>query len=410
MTTRSHSRAVVREPASLDTLLARGGALAADPYHATTPPLYQTATFAQEDPTRFGEFDYTRTDNPTRRALEEQLASLEGALGALTYASGMAAVAACARLVKPGERLLAGADLYGGTQRFFESLEAFGVRVDYLESHDSRVMERALAAAPTRLVWLESPSNPLLEIVDLSAAAVHCARQGALLAVDGTATSPWLQRPLELGAALVVHSATKLLAGHGDVTAGVVATRDEALLRELAARRNAEGTALAPFEAWLLQRGLRTLSLRLERQQRTAELLAERLAQHPAVACVRFPGLLAHPGAALHACQSRGPGQLLSFELRDPSRAAEVVTATQLFTTAVSFGGLTSSISLPTCMSHASVPSARKARAPLPAGLVRVSVGIEDVEDLWGDLQLALESACADSGTDARAHAPAAFG
>jgi cystathionine beta-lyase len=390
MTTSKRTRDIGRETPSLDTLLARGGALAADPYHATTPPLYQTATFAQEDPTRFGEFDYTRTDNPTRRALEEQLAALEGAVGALAYASGMAAVAACARLVRPGERLVAGADLYGGTQRFFASLETSGVQVGYLESHDSSALERALNAGPTRLVWLESPSNPLLEIVDLCAAAASCARHGALLAVDGTATSPCLQRPLDLGAALVVHSATKLLAGHGDVTAGVVATRDEALLRELAARRNAEGTALAPFEAWLLQRGLRTLSLRLERQQRTALLLAERLAVHPAVACVRFPGLTTHPGAELHARQARGPGQLLSLELHDKSRAPGFVAATQHFTTAVSFGGLSSSISLPTCMSHASVPSARQAASPLPAGLVRLSVGIEDAEDLWRDLERAL--------------------
>lgn len=375
---------------ALDTLLARGGALMGDPYHATTPPLYQTATFAQEDPTRFGDFDYTRTDNPTRRALEAQLAALEGAARALTYASGMAAVAACARLVRPGERLIAGADLYGGTQRLFAGLAATGVDVTQLDTHDVHELEAALAERPTRLVWLESPSNPLLDIVDLAAAARAAERAGAWLAVDGTATSPALQRPLDLGAHLVAHSATKLLAGHGDVTAGVVATRDEALGAELAARRNAEGTALAPFEAWLLQRGLRTLGLRLERQQANARVLAERLAEHPAVARVRFPGLSHHPGAALHAKQARGPGQLLSLELTDPSRAAEVVSGATRFTTAVSFGGLASSISLPTCMSHASAPAGRRAR--LPAGLVRVSVGIEDLEDLWQDLARALRA------------------
>ncbi|MEZ6014355.1 MAG: PLP-dependent aspartate aminotransferase family protein [Planctomycetota bacterium] len=381
---------------SFDTLLARGGALAADPYHATSPPLYQTATFAQEEPARFGEFDYTRTDNPTRRALEGQLAALEGATGALTYSSGMAAVAACARLVRPGERLLAGADLYGGTQRFLHGLRDQGVTVEQLDDHSVEGLQRALApragAAPARLVWLESPSNPLLDIVDLRGAARACSAAGALLAVDGTATSPALQRPLALGAHLVVHSATKLLAGHGDVTAGVVAAHDAQLLEELAARRNAEGTALAPFEAWLLQRGLRTLGLRIERQQRTALALAERLSALPSVARVRFPGLADHPGAGVHAGQASGPGQLLSFELREPARARGVVAATRLFSTAVSFGGLASSISLPACMSHASVPRERKARAPLPAGLVRVSVGIEGVEDLWRDLEHALQA------------------
>ncbi len=376
-------------PAHIDTVLARGGALLGDPYRATATPLYQTATFTQEDPEAFGAYDYTRTDNPTRHAVEEQLAALEGARSALLYASGMAAVAACLRLFAPGERIVAGADLYGGTQRLLARLAAEGRQVEFIAESSLEALADAVRE-PTRLVWLESPSNPLLEVVDLRQAARIAHRAGAWLAVDGTATSPYLQQPLALGADLVVHSATKLLAGHGDVTAGAVATSDAGLAAELARHRNAEGNALAPFEAWLLQRGLRTLGLRLERGQANATTLAERLSQHPHVRRVFYPGLAEHPRAALHAAQARGPGQLLSFELRAPELAAEVARRTQLFSTAVSFGGVTSSISLPTCMSHASIPAAWRARRPLPQGLLRISVGIEDVEDLWRDLSVAL--------------------
>jgi len=379
----------------IDTLLARGGALAEDPFRATAVPLYQTATFAQDDPEAFGAFDYTRTDNPTRKAVEEQLAGLEGAHAALLYSSGMAGVAACLRLVAPGERIVAGADLYGGTQRLLARLAATGREVELLTDSSVAELGRALQR-PARLVWLESPSNPLLEVTDLAAAARAAHASGAWLAVDGTATSPYLQRPLALGADLVVHSATKLLAGHGDVTAGVVAARAPELAAELATARNAEGNALAPFEAWLLQRGLRTLGLRLDRAQASARTLAERLSRHPHVRRVFYPGLAEHPGAALHAAQARGPGQLLSFELAagtpaaQRALAAEVVRRTRLFSTAVSFGAVASSISLPACMSHASIPAAWRARRPLPPGLVRVSVGIEDVEDLWRDMSLAL--------------------
>lgn len=240
---------------------------------------------------------------------------------------------------------------------------------------------------------VETPTNPLLRIADLAAIARLVHARGALLAVDGSLATPLRQRPLALGADLVVHSATKALAGHGDATAGSIAAADPALARELAFRRNAEGTALAPFEAWLLLRGMKTLALRVERQEENARRAAELLARHPAVARVHFPGLADHPGAALHARQSSGPGSVVSFETGSPERSRRVVEALRLFPIAVSFGGVGSTASLPCRMSHASIPEeVRRARA-LPEDLVRLSVGIEDGQDLLDDLEQALAAA-----------------
>ncbi len=376
------------------TALARNGAVAGDPYGATSPPLYQTSTFAQDRCDAFGEFDYTRTDNPTRRAVESLLAELEGAHGALCYASGMAAIAGALRLAKPGDRILCGRDLYGGTQRFLhEHLDGVGVEhVDFDTDGNGRclALELALRSAPVKLVFVETPSNPRLSVSDLRAISRAAHAHGALVVVDATAMTPWLMRPLDLGADIVLHSATKGLSGHGDVTAGVVLSRDEGLLGTLAKKRNAEGAALAPFESWLLARGLRTLGVRVDAAQRSALAIARALASEGLAERVIYPGLPSHPQAELHANQARGPGVLIALELATPEAAAQLVERTRLFSTAVSFGGVSSSISVPHFMSHASVPDGA---APRPSDrLVRLSVGLEDPDDLIDDLRQAASS------------------
>ena len=364
-----------------------------DPYRALAPPLYQTATFSQPGPDEPGEYDYTRSGNPTRALVEAQLAALEGASAAFAYGSGMAALCALLRLVPAGAEVVAGADLYGGTVRLLSQVAPRqGIAVRYVDATDVGAVAAALGPR-TRLLLVESPGNPLLAVADLRALAVLARRHEVLLAVDNSLLGPLLQRPLELGAQLVVASTTKFLGGHSDTTGGMVAVRDEALARELAFHQNAEGTALSPFESWLLLRGLKTLPLRLERQQRTAASLATLLAAHPGVARVYYPGLPQHSGHAVHRSQASGDGAVLSFTTGDAARARRLVAALRLFPLAVSFGSVTSTASLPCTMSHASVPPALRGRLLPPPDLVRLSIGIEDVEDLSADLEQALDVA-----------------
>lgn len=365
-----------------------GAAIPTDPFSATSAPLYQTATFAQESPTEFGEFDYTRTDNPTRQNTEALIAELEDARHCLAFASGMAAIAAVLRIAEPGDRVLLGRDLYGGTQRFAHG-HLHGVQVEHVglkaDQHGHLAeLERALRLGGVRLVLFETPSNPQLSITDIAAVTALAHRYGALVAVDGTAMTPWLQQPLGLGADLVIHSATKGLCGHGDVTAGVMATNSTELHGTLQQRRNAEGSALAPFEAWLLARGVRTLGVRYERAQASAQELAEVLSRDPRFRRVLYPGLRHHPGFEVHRTQASGPGVVISLEACSAELAESLVGNTSLFTTAVSFGGVASSISLPRYMSHASVP---KGAAPRPTGeLIRLSIGLESPKELLDDL------------------------
>lgn len=394
------------------TALVRNGAVAGDPFGATSPPLYQTSTFAQDRCDAFGDFDYTRTDNPTRRAVESLLAELEGARGALCYTSGMAAIAGVLRLATPGTRVLCGRDLYGGTQRFLHGhLDGVGVQhVDFSTDENGqcqdleRALERTPGAAPVKFVFVETPSNPKLVVSDLRAISRAARARGALVVVDATAMTPWLMRPLDLGADVVLHSATKGLSGHGDVTAGVVLSRDHELLATLAQKRNAEGTALAPFESWLLARGLRTLGVRVDAAQRGALRIARALEAEGLAERVIYPGLESHPQAQLHARQSAGPGILIALELPSAEAAARLVERTRLFSTAVSFGGVSSSISVPHFMSHASVPDGA---APRPSDrLVRLSIGLEDPADLLDDLRQAT-AALPDAEPEPRLNLPA---
>lgn len=362
----------------------------ADPWRASSPPLYQTATFRQPSADEMGAYDYSRTDNPTRALAERQLAALEGARHALAYASGMAAIAALLRLLEPGEEIVAGDDLYGGTTRLLaEVAPRTGIAVRFVDV--TAPDEVAAALGPrTRLLLLETPSNPQLRIAPLAELAELAHRRGVRVAVDNSLLSPLLQRPLEHGADLVVYSATKILGGHGDLTAGAVITDDPSLRDLLAFHRNAEGTALAPFDAWLLMRGLKTLALRVERQSETAATIAAYLASSPVVERTYSPALPDHPGRALHRRQSRGSGPLVSFTTGDPARSAALVESLEIFSIAVSFGAVGSAATLPCRMSHASVPAALRGRLGPPPDLVRLAIGLEHPDDLLADLDRAL--------------------
>jgi cystathionine beta-lyase len=364
-----------------DTTLVHPPSCTTDAAHAMSPPIYQTATFAQESPLAFGAFDYSRSGNPTRQVLEEQLAVLEGGVRGFAFASGMAAVAAVVRLVRPGEEVLVSADLYGGTWRLLTTLSP-GLTVRAVPTWD---LDAVHFGDRTRLLLVETPTNPLQRVSDLRALATMAHDHGALLAVDNSLMTPLLQRPLDLAADLVLHSATKFLCGHADVMAGAVVTRNAPLAERLYAIQNGEGTALSPFDSWLLLRGTKTLALRLERQQANARVVARLLRDHGAE--VYWPGFEDHPGAEIHAKQARGPGAVVSFTTGDVERSCAIVARLRLFATTVSFGGVTSTASLPCRMSHASIPATERS---LPEDLVRLAVGIEDPRDLEEDLRAAL--------------------
>lgn len=378
-----------------DTELLHFDASPGDPCRPVSTPIYQTATFEQPGPEGGGAFDYSRSGNPTRAVLERQLARLERGARGLAFASGMAALANVARLLRAGDEIVAGRDLYGGTFRLLAGvLPAQGISVRWADTTDRDAVAAALGPR-TRLVLVESPSNPRLEVSDLRALAAAAHDAGALLVADNSLLSPRLQRPLELGADLVVHSATKWLGGHADVTAGAVIAREPGIGERLAWFQNAEGNALGPFDSWLLLRGLKTLSLRVERQQRTARRLARRLAAHPAVTRVHWPGFPGSPARGLLRAQARGPGAVLSFETGSEEASLRIVRALRRFKVTVSFGSVGSTASLPCRMSHASVPPELRDPVRLPPDLVRLSAGIEDPRDLEADLARALGVSCA---------------
>ncbi len=361
-----------------------------DLHGAIVPPIYQTATFVQPTATEFGDFDYTRSGNPTRSLLEEQLASLEDATYASAFASGMAALTALTRIVRSGEEIIAGDDLYGGTVRLLERIASTqGVTVRYVDTTDLDLVRSNLTSS-TRLILIETPSNPLFRITDIRPLSLIARDAGALLAVDNSMLSPVFQRPLKLGADIVIHSATKFLCGHSDVTAGAIITNDRSVHESISFQQNAEGAGLSPFESWLLLRGLKTLALRVERQNKSAHRVAEFLESHPSVSRVFYPGLVSNEGHKIHRQQSEGDGAVVSFTTSDPDFSVRLVEATRLFKIAVSFGSVGSTISLPCRMSHASIPLALRDRIGPPTDLVRLSVGIEDVDDLIDDLSHAL--------------------
>jgi cystathionine gamma-synthase len=356
------------------------------------PPIHLSTTFIQDEiGVPRGGHDYSRSSNPTREALEQVLAALEGGRTATAFASGLAAEDALFRaILKPGDAVLLGDDAYGGTHRLLDRVyRPWGVNLAVTDLTDTPKARDVIVRMRPRLIWTESPSNPLLRISDIGALAETAQRVGAALVVDNTFATPVGQRPLGLGAVAVVHSTTKYLAGHSDALGGAVVTDDPDLAERVAFLANATGASPGPFECYLTHRGVKTLPVRLERHAATAGLLVERLAAHPDVARVYYPGLLSHPGHEVAARQQSSFGGMAGLELVGAEPAARrFVLATRLFTLAESLGGVESLVELPAAMTHASVAGTA---LEVPAGFVRLSIGLEDPEDLWEDLAQALE-------------------
>lgn len=363
-----------------------------DPFDAVSPPLYQTATFKQPSATENGPYDYTRSGNPTRDVLESLLARLDKADRAFCFTSGMAALAAVTHLIAPGEEIVAGEDIYGGSDRLLSQVTTKrGIVVKRVDT--TNLEEVASAIGPmTKLVWLESPTNPRLQISDIRKITEMAHTHGALLLVDNSIMSPVLSQPLELGADIVMHSATKFIAGHSDVMAGVLAVKGESLAKDLYFLQNAEGSGLAPFDCWICLRGIKTMALRVEKQQENAQKIAEFLSSHPRVKKVNYAGLPDHPGHSLHYSQAKGAGSVLSFLTGSLELSKYIVETTKYFSITVSFGSVKSLISMPCFMSHASIPAAVREARGLTEDLVRISVGIEDINDLIADLDYALRT------------------
>jgi cystathionine gamma-lyase len=362
---------------------------------AVMTPVYFTSTYAQDAPARPRDgYEYSRTSNPTRTALQDNLASLEGGAWGLCFASGLAATNALLDRLVPGDHVVAGDDLYGGTYRIFRRVfERYGIRFSFVDTCDVAAVEAAIEPA-TRYVYVETPSNPLLRISDVASIARVAHAKGKLLVVDNTFATPFLQRPLELGADLVLHSLTKYLGGHSDVVGGALIGNEPKLREELAFFQNAVGGTPGPMDCFLVLRGTKTLHLRMERHCANALELARWLERRPEVSRVVHPGLASHPQHALAARQMKGFGGMLSFELAAGLDAANAVaSATRLFTLAESLGGVESLIEIPASMTHASIPAETRRAKGLADGLVRLSVGVEHVDDLRADLEQAFAAA-----------------
>lgn len=362
---------------------------------AIMTPIYQTSTFVQAAPGKHQGYEYARTGNPTRTALEGNLAALEGAGHGVVFSSGLAAMDAILRLCNAGDHVVACDDLYGGSYRLFTQVFArFGMEFSFVDMADADAVQRAITPA-TRLVWVETPTNPLLKVLDIAAISAVAHARGALVTVDNTFATPYLQNPLALGADLVVHSLTKYLGGHSDVIGGAVLTGDEGLAERLRYVQNAVGAVPGPQDCFLVLRGTKTLHVRMQRHCENAQAVAAFLEGHGRVGRVYYPGLPAHPQHALAARQMRDFGGMISFELQDDSlqRAAAFCSATSVFSLAESLGGVESLVEHPAIMTHASIPKDVRESYGLRDSLIRLSVGIEDIDDLLADLDQALAAA-----------------
>lgn len=355
-------------------------------------PIYQTSTFVQEAPGVNKGYDYARSNNPTRASLEQLVATLEQGETGIAFGSGLAAIDAVIKLLKAGDEILAVDDIYGGAFRLFTHIyEKFGISVRYVDTTNVENVFEAITPQ-TKLIWLETPTNPTLKISDIAAIAAVAKASGCWLCVDNTFASPALQQPLTLGADIVVHSATKYLGGHSDLIAGVVVTREKELGDKIKFIQNASGAILAPFDSWLVIRGIETLHLRVRQHSANALEVARYLEQHPQVDKVFYPGLPSHPNHEIAKKQSKAFGGVVSFTLKQNTEEAAValVTATQLFKLAESLGGVKSLLCHPANMTHKSIPAEKRRAAGVADSLIRLSVGLEEVEDLINDLDQAL--------------------
>ncbi|MBS1768337.1 MAG: cystathionine beta-lyase [Acidobacteria bacterium] len=361
-------------------------------FGAVSTPIYQTATFRQPTAVEFGEYDYSRSGNPTRSELEKKLAELERAEYAFAFSSGMSALSAIIKLLTTGDEILAGSNLYGGSIRLLERLPRLGINVRYVDTTDAQNVSNALTSR-TKMLLIETPTNPFQRVSDIAALAELTRANDALLVVDNTMLSPCLQNPITHGADIVYHSGTKFLSGHSDVTAGAVIVKDEAVAKEIAFVQNAEGTALAPFDSWLLLRGIKTLDLRVEKQCSNALKVAEFLSTHPAVTEIYHPAFASAEARRKHESQASGGGSVIAFTTGDAEFSRRIVESTKLCSIAVSFGSVNSTISLPCYMSHASIPAGLRDELAPPRDLIRLSIGIESVEDVIEDLREAIRFA-----------------
>ncbi|NPV93385.1 MAG: methionine biosynthesis PLP-dependent protein [Firmicutes bacterium] len=364
---------------------------AVDPHTgALSVPIYQVSTFHQEDMEN-SRYQYSRSGNPTREVLEDTIAELERGCGGFAYASGMAAISSVLLMFSPGDHLIAPRDIYGGTHRLLTSiLSRFRIETTLVDMTDLDQVRQAVKSS-TRAIWLETPSNPLLKITDIPGVVEIAQDRRLLTIIDNTFMTPYYQRPLDLGVDIVVHSATKFLAGHSDVIAGLAVARNEQLAKKIGFLQNALGSILGPQDSWLVLRGIRTLGVRMERQQQAAQKVAEWLAGSAAVEAVYYPGLPDHPGKAVHDRQSSGAGAVLSFRLPDEAAARRLMDRVRLMAVAVSLGGVESILSYPKVMSHGAVPEEERLAMGISGGLVRLSVGLEDADDLIQDLEQALK-------------------
>ena len=359
---------------------------------AIMTPVYLTSTYVQDAPCELkGGYDYSRTNNPTRTALQGNLAGLEGGKHGLCFSSGMGAINTVLNLLKSGDHVVAGNDLYGGTYRLCTKLyQKYGLEFSFVDLSDLAVVEKALRPN-TKLLMMETPSNPLLKLCDIAAIASLCKQRKILSVCDNTFATPYLQEPLTLGCDIVAHSTTKYLGGHSDVIGGALVVNDDELAKQLAFFQNSVGAVPGPLDCFLVMRGTKTLHVRMERHCQTAQKIAAHLAEHPKVARVFYPGLPSHPQHALAKRQMRMPGGMVSFELKASVEAAKgVASAFRVFALAESLGGVESLIDHPATMTHASIPAAERHAAGFADGLIRLSVGIEDVDDLLADVDQAI--------------------
>lgn len=361
-------------------------------YGAVMQPIYQTTTYAQSTPGGHKGFEYSRTHNPTRSALERAFASLENGEYGLAFGSGLASIDAVMKLLKPGDEVISTNDLYGGTYRLFKQVfEKFGIKFHFIGMENAADIEQYVNQN-TKLIWVETPTNPMLHIIDIQAIAEVSKKHNVLLAVDNTFATPYLQRPLDLGADIVMHSATKYLGGHSDVVMGALVVKDKELADKLYFIQNASGAVCGPQDSFLMLRGIKTLHVRMQRHCENGKKVAEYLAKHPKIEKVYWPGFEDHPNHEVAKKQMRDFGGMLSFTTKnnDYSEAIKIVERLQIFTLAESLGGVESLAGHPASMTHASIPKEEREKTGVVDSLIRLSIGIEDIEDIIADLEQAI--------------------
>ena len=376
-----------------NTKTIHGGQENTDPaYGSVMPPIYQTSTYKQSTPGGHKGFEYSRSGNPTRTALENSLASIENGSYGLAFGSGLAAIDAILKLFKPGDEVISTNDLYGGSYRLFTRIfESFGIKFHFVGMHDMTAIERSINEN-TKLIWVETPTNPMMNIIDIEAVAKITKKHNLLLAVDNTFATAYLQQPLDLGADIVMHSATKYLGGHSDVVMGSLVVKDQSLAEKLYFIQNASGAVCGPMDSFLVLRGIKTLHIRMQRHCENGAAVAEFLRSHPRVDKVFWPGFEDHPNHAIAKKQMNGFGGMVSFSTAEGTlqSAVSFVEKLKVFTLAESLGGVESLAGHPASMTHASIPKEERAKLGISDSLIRLSVGIEDVEDLINDLKQAL--------------------